>query len=118
VSTGQLGGLRGPWARFGPVLRKGLASYGRMLAYVRPYWPYLTLTAISLVFISLLGLAMPLAVKNLVDQVVVGQDFAQLNRIVLVLAGIFILRSALGFVYTYLSAWVGERVVAHLRREI
>ena len=114
----RLGGLRAWWARVGPALRKGLASYGRMLAYVRPYWRYLILMAISLVLVSLLGLAMPLAVRNLVDLVVVGQDFAQLNFIALILAGIFVLRSALGFVYTYLSAWVGERVVANLRREI
>ncbi|MGD2205958.1 MAG: ABC transporter ATP-binding protein, partial [Anaerolineae bacterium] len=73
---------------------------------------------ISLVIMSLLGLAMPWAIQNLVDLVVVGQDFAQLNRIALTLTGIFALRSAFGFVQTYLIAWVGERVVADLRREI
>jgi subfamily B ATP-binding cassette protein MsbA len=75
-------------------------------------------SAISLILISLFGLAMPWAVQNLVDLVVVGQDLAQLNRIALVLTGIFVLRSAFGIVHTYASAWVGERVVAHLRREV
>jgi subfamily B ATP-binding cassette protein MsbA len=106
------------WQRLKPAVREGLASYGRMLAYVWPYRPQLALTAVSLLFISLLGLVMPLAVKNLVDMVVGGQGFDQLNRIVLVLVGIFVLRSVFGWVYTYLSAWVGERVVANLRREI
>ncbi len=89
-----------------------------MLGYVRPYWRPLVLAGICLVCISLLGLAMPLAVQQLVDLVVVGQDFALLNRIALILAVIFVLRSAFGFVETYLVAWVGERVVANLRREI
>jgi len=89
-----------------------------MLAYVQPYWVHLVLAAISLVAISLLGLAMPLAVKQLVDLVVVSQDFAQLNRIALFLVGIFALRSAFMAGQTYLIAWVGERVVANLRREI
>jgi subfamily B ATP-binding cassette protein MsbA len=103
-------GLRG-W-------RAGLARYRRMLTYVRPYWLHLVLAAICLVAISLLSLAMPWAVKELVDQVVVGQDLSQLNLIALFLAGIFILRAGFGFAQTYLIAWTGERVVANLRRQI
>ena len=89
-----------------------------MLSYVRPYWLHLVLAAICLLAISLLGLAMPWAVKELVDQVVVGQDLDQLNRIAILLVGIFVLRAGFGFAQTYLIAWVGERVVANLRREI
>ena len=98
--------------------RAGLARYRRMLAYVRAYWLHLVLAAICLVAISMLGLAMPWAVKELVDQVVVGQDLDQLNRIALLLAAIFVLRAGFGFAQTYLIAWVGERVVANLRRQI
>ncbi len=110
--------LRQRWQHLRLAAHAGLASYGRMLGYVRPYWRPLVLAGICLVCISLLGLAMPLAVQQLVDLVVVGQDFALLNRIALILAVIFVLRSAFGFVETYLVAWVGERVVANLRREI
>lgn len=99
-------------------LRQALKSYGRMLAYVRPYWPQLVLAAMSLVVTSLLGLAMPLVVKNLIDSVVMGQDLVELNRVALVLGGIFALRAVFGFGQTYLTAWVGERVVANLRREL
>jgi subfamily B ATP-binding cassette protein MsbA len=88
-----------------------------MLSYVRPYWPYLLVASVSVVFFSLLNLAMPWLVQKLVDVVVVGQDFAQLNRIALALAGIFALRAVFGFAQTYLVAWVGERVIANLRRE-
>jgi len=98
--------------------RGGLARYRRMLAYVRPYWLHLVLAAICLVAISLLSLAMPWAVKDLVDQVVVGQDLNQLNLIALALTGIFVLRAGFGFAQTYLIAWTGERVVANLRRQI
>ncbi len=99
-------------------MRQGLRSYGRMLAYVRPYWPHLTLAAICLILISLLGLAMPWAVQKLVDLVAAKSDFSQLNQIILLLVAIFVLRSAFGFVQTYLIAYAGERVVATLRREI
>jgi subfamily B ATP-binding cassette protein MsbA len=99
-------------------LRHGLRTYGRILVYVRPYWPHLVVAAISLVAISLLSLAMPWVVKNLVDTVAAGLGFAQLNRFAVALAGIFVLRAGFGFVQTYTVAWVGERVLANLRRQI
>ena len=89
-----------------------------MLAYVRPYWLPLAAAGACLVVISLLGLAMPWAIKNLVDSVIVAQDTGPLNHIALILAGIFILRTVISVLYTYLISWVGERVVANLRREI
>jgi subfamily B ATP-binding cassette protein MsbA len=99
-------------------VRAGLKSYGRILAYVRPYWLPLAVAAVSLILASLLGLAMPWAVQQLVDSVIVGQDLTQLNRIGLILAGVFILRAACNVAYMYLIAWIGERVVADLRRQI
>ncbi|MGD8398394.1 MAG: ABC transporter ATP-binding protein [Anaerolineae bacterium] len=96
----------------------GLASYRRMLAYVRPYWLQLAAAGISLVVLSLLGLALPWAVQQLVDQLVAGEGLARLNSLALFLAAIFLLRALLGFVQAYLVAWVGERVVARLRRQL
>ena len=99
-------------------MHAGMHSYGRILAYVRPYWLPLAAAAACLVVISLLSLAMPLAVQRLIDSVVVGQDLAQLNRIALVLTGIFVVRAAVSAAYTYLISWIGERVVADLRRDV
>ncbi|MBN1660616.1 MAG: ABC transporter ATP-binding protein [Anaerolineae bacterium] len=106
------------WTATRAKIAAGLASYRRILAYVRPYWPPLTLAAASLVALSLLGLALPWAVQQLIDRVVVGEDLASLNNLALLLAGIFVLRAALGFVQTYLVSWVGEQVVAHLRHQL
>ena len=100
------------------ALRAGLRGYGRILVYVRPYGRRLALAALSLVLVSLLTLVLPWAVQRLVDGVVVGRDVAQLNLIAVVLFGTFALRSLFGFASTYLLAWVGERVVVSLRRQI
>ena len=108
----QPSGWRTLWAQARPAMRAGMESYGRILAYVRPYWLPLAAAAASLVLISLLSLAMPWAVQRLIDSVIVGQDMTQLNRIALILAGIFAVRAVLSAAYTYLISWVGERVVA------
>jgi hypothetical protein len=89
-------GCSGRWAQIRSALREGLRSYGRILDFVRPYWLYLSVAAASLVLISLLSLAMPWAVKNMVDVISTDQDLARLNRIALALAGIFVLRAVLG----------------------
>ena len=101
----------------GQAVRQGLETYGRILVYVRPYWPYLVLGGTALVLSSLLSLAVPWVIKNLIDTAAVAEQVAQLNRFALVLGGIFVLRAGLGFVQTYLLAWVGEQVVANLRRQ-
>jgi len=82
---------------------------------VRPYWRQLAVVAASLVLVSLLGLALPLVVKDLVDLVSGEPDSTHLNRLALALAGILVSRAILGLVQSYLSAWVGERVVVQLR---
>lgn len=98
--------------------RQGLKSYRRILAYVRDYRWHLVLAGLSLVAIGLLGLAMPWIVQQVVDLLVGGQELGRLNLYALALGAILLLRSALGIVQTYLVSWVGERVVARLRREL
>ncbi len=105
----------GIWQRSWAAFRAGLRSYSRILAYVRPYWRQLAVVAASLVLVSLLGLALPLVVKDLVDLVSGEPDSTHLNRLALALAGILVSRAILGLVQSYLSAWVGERVVVQLR---
>ncbi len=101
----------------GQAVRQALETYGRILVYVRPYWQYLVLGGAALVLSSFLSLAVPWVIKNLIDTAAVAEQVAQLNRFALVLAGIFVLRTGLGFVQIYLLAWVGEQVVANLRRQ-
>jgi ATP-binding cassette, subfamily B, bacterial MsbA len=98
--------------------RQGLESYRRILVYVGDYRWHLALAGLSLVAISLLGLAMPLIVQRVVDLLVAGPELGRLNLLALALGAIFLLRSGLGVLQTYLVAWVGERVVARLRREL
>ena len=95
-----------------------LESYRRILAYVRDYRWHLALAGLSLVVIGLLGLAMPWIVQQIVDLLVGGQELDRLNLYALALGAILLLRSALGIVQSYVVAWVGERVVARLRREL
>jgi subfamily B ATP-binding cassette protein MsbA len=93
-------------------------SYRRMLVFVRPYWKKLAVAGVILVFNSLLGLVLPLAIGGVVNASFVEGSLQMLNWITAALFGIFVAQAILGFGQTYLSSWVGERVIADLRTHL
>ncbi|RME73658.1 MAG: ATP-binding cassette domain-containing protein [Chloroflexi bacterium] len=90
----------------------------RVLGYVRPYTGRLVLAAISLVFGTVLGLALPLVIRSVVDGVFVARDLTLLNRLALLLLVIFLVQAVFSFINRYYLAYVGERVVADLRQQL
>ncbi len=94
------------------------ASYARLLRFVRPYWRRLALAGGILILNSLAGLTLPLVVRNVVDSALVQRSFGLLDRVTLLLLGLFVLQAVLGFGQAYLLGWTGERVVANLRQHL
>jgi len=99
-------------------LRDLFSSYRRLLRFVRPYWRYLALAGVILTLNSLAGLALPLIVREVVDSALVNRSFALLDRVTLLLVGLFLAQAALGFGQAYLLGWTGERVVTNLRQAL
>ncbi len=58
------------------LTRKELSTYGRLLQYVRPYWPWMLVSIIALLFSVGLGLILPLVIRNLVDLILDESKFA------------------------------------------
>lgn len=113
-------GMRRPGPRPDPNAPREKVSgrqVARLFGYVRPFWPVMTLAALALLLTSGIGLLTPWVMQNLVDTVFASNDGSELNRISLLLVGAFLLNALFRFVQGYALAWVGERVVANLRRE-
>ncbi len=90
-------------------------NWGRMLAYLKPYWKQMLGAFLALLISSALSLVFPLVIQQVVDSVLVAHDLALLNQITLILLGVFIIRSISSFFETYFVNWVGEKVVLDLR---
>ncbi len=88
------------------------------MQYIRPYWHWMVAAVVALIVGSLLGLVLPLVVRNLVDFVLVHKDFNDLNRMTLGLLVVFILQAAFGYVQQITLARVGERAVADIRIDV
>jgi len=87
----------------------------RMFALVTPFARPLALAGVLLMLSSVLTLALPWAVRWLVDTVFVRHDLRQLNVIAVGLLGLFVLQSCFSVGNTYLMARVGQRLIADLR---
>jgi len=90
----------------------------KLFKYVQPYWKQMALAALSLTLWSLISLALPYAARFLVDSVFVSYSRAELNRIVLIMIGLFIFQAGLGYGQNYLLNFLGQRVIADLRLSI
>ncbi len=93
-------------------------KWGRLIAYLRPYWKRLVVAFVALVLSSALSLVFPAVIQQVVDSVLVAGDAQLLNTITLVLLGVFLLRSLTQLIETYNVNLVGEKIVFDLRLEL
>ena len=92
----------------------------RLLAFVKPYTWQLVVALVAVVIASGLGLVFPAVVGDLVDTAfgTTGGDTSTLDRIALILFGVFLVQAVFDFFRTYLLAYIGEGVVADLRAKL
>ena len=90
----------------------------RLLPFVKPYRTQIILALVALVIASMSTLAVPLAVRRIIDHgfstadsLLVNQYFAVMFAVVLILAA----SSAMRFYYVM---WLGERIVADVRNAL
>jgi subfamily B ATP-binding cassette protein MsbA len=90
----------------------------QLLPRVRPYAGRLALAAVCLLAAACVGLAFPLIVRRLLDAAFQEKSRQQLDRIALLLAGLFVTQGALNFSQVYLLTSTTERVIARLRQDL
>jgi ATP-binding cassette, subfamily B, bacterial MsbA len=96
------------------------ANLLRLLRYVRPYLLWLSLGIVTTLISAGLSLIFPKLFGNLIDAsfLKTGTGTGPLDRIVLLLLGIFALVAVLTALQSFLIARVGVRVIADLRRAV
>ena len=95
-----------------------LALLRRVAHYAKPYWLKTAVTLVTITIISLLSLVPPLLYQDLIDRTLPSRDVARLNWLALGMVGIPVLRGLMGVAQRYLSASVGEGLIADLRNEL
>jgi subfamily B ATP-binding cassette protein MsbA len=91
---------------------------GRLLPYLRPYWPVLLAGGLLALLVSGAEAFIAWLVKPAMDDIFLKRDATMLKIIPLALLGAYVAKGVGRFGQSYLMASVGERVIARIRGEL
>ena len=97
-----------------PKERRG-QTIARIVAFFRPYRIQVFVVLFAILVTSFLGLINPLLLGLLIDQVIVGQDYTNLNLYVGLMIAIPIISGLIGVGQSYLNNVIGQNVMQDLR---
>jgi ATP-binding cassette, subfamily B, bacterial len=97
---------------------KSLRPLGVLWPFLRPYRGTLLLAMLALLIASGAGLALPLAVGNLIDHGMVKGDAGTVTNYFVAFLGAAVVFGVFAAVRFYLVTWLGERVVANVRKAV
>lgn len=95
-----------------------LKQLGSMLRYLRPYRLEAIGALITMTFTAGSVLGMGQGLKHLIDEGLSKGDSHLLNQSFLILVGVTLLLATASYARFYLVTWIGERVVADIRRDV
>ena len=98
--------------------RRDLRPLLRVLPFLAPYWPQMVIAAVALVVAAGTVLGMGKGLQTLVDRGFAAGNPDLLDQGLLVLFGVVALLAAATFLRFYMVSWIGERVVADIRKRV
>ncbi len=91
----------------------------RLLGYLRPYvWPHFVGAMICMVLFGATNGVMPFLVRFIFDDIFSEKNAAMLYTLPAIIIATFVARGLFAFGSTYLSEYVGQRIVADMRNEM
>ncbi len=97
---------------------RNIGALRALAAYLRPYRPAVVGALIALTLSAAAVLAMGVGLRLLIDRGLSTNDAGLLDNALLYLLGMVVLLAIGTFSRFYLVAWLSERVVADIRREV
>src|SRR4051794_18187538 len=116
LGGGRMGGGRGP-SGDGTPLPKGrrARTVRKILVFFEPYRIQVVIVLSAIVATSLIGLINPLLLGLLLDQVIIGGDYTNLNLYVGLMIILPIITGLIGVGQSYLNNVIGQNVMQDLR---
>ncbi len=97
---------------------RSLRPLAMLVPFIAPYKGTLVLAILALLVSSAALLAMPMAVRNVIDHGFSVEDAANVDRYFFILLIFAVVIGIFGALRAYLVNWLGERVVADLRDKV
>lgn len=84
--------------------------------FILPFWPQVIIALTSFLMASAAGLAAPIIIKLLIDDVLNTGDVYQLYFIIASILVLYLLRGIFSYIYGYVMAKIGNRLIADMRQ--
>jgi ATP-binding cassette, subfamily B, bacterial MsbA len=95
--------------------RSSAEVYGRLLRYVKPYWPVFGVAILAMIVQAATEPMLPALLKPLLDGSFVKRDMSNLHLIPVAIVGLFLIRGVFSYAGDYALSWVSNKVVLDLR---
>lgn len=92
--------------------------FRRLLSYFKPYKWYIVLAISLTIFTSALAAVRPRLTPIAIDDMIGNKNLPGLQMIVLILFGTIVLQGAIQYGMTYLTSWIGQKIIYDLRKKI
>ncbi len=97
---------------------KSLRPLRALLPYLAPHWGVLAAALAALLVAAAAQLALPIALRSLIDEGLAVRDAATINRYFILFLAAAVVFGAFAALRFYLVSWLGERVVADVRNAV
>ena len=97
---------------------KSLNPLRSLLPFIRPYRGMMVAALGALLMATVAMLALPVALRQLIDHVVAAKDASTLDRYLIGFLAASLMLGVFGALRFFLVTWLGERVVADLRSAV
>src|SRR5262245_32526532 len=95
-----------------------MRTLGRLLAYVRPLWPFAAFALASLGAATGLNLLIPILVRDAVDHGITVGDSGRVTLAALAILGVAALRAVFAFGWRFTADQIAQRVTYRIRNEL
>ncbi len=90
----------------------------RLLWFFKPYTKYIVVATVLSITISALPAVRPWLTKIAIDEKIMNKDYPGLQFIILIMLGTLVLQGIIQYGTTYLTSWIGQKIIYDLRKKI
>jgi ATP-binding cassette subfamily B multidrug efflux pump len=90
----------------------------RLLSFFSPYKKFIIIATVLTITISALAALRPRLTPIAIDEKIANNDMPGLQFIVLIMLGTLVFQGVIQYAMTYLTSWIGQKIIFDLRRKI
>ena len=90
----------------------------RLLTYFKPYKLQIAIATALTISISALAAVRPRLTPIAIDDKILHKDIPGLQLIVIILFATLIVQGLIQYVMTYLTSWIGQKIIFDLRKKV